>query len=342
MKQVVAFGELLLRLKSPGHERLLQTGTLEATFGGAEFNVLASLAQFGLGTRYVSVLPDSDIGESARAEIRRFGIDATAVVAAPGRMGLYFLEAGSQVRPACVLYDRAASAFARLDPQAFDWAALLAGADLLHLTGIPAALGDGPLAALAAAARSARAQGARVSLDLNIRPALWANRGRTPYDCLQPVIAEATVLFAGADDAVACVGRDVAAGSGARPVERFEKFAAAVLAHYPRLSAVVTMLRDARSADEQELSAACVDRDGALVTTAPRTIRQVVDRIGSGDAFVAGLLYGKLQQWTWGPALEFGLAAAELKYTIPGDVNRVSVAQVQSVLAGEDGSRVRR
>ena len=341
MSRVVAFGEMLLRLKSPGAQRLLQTSTLEAVFGGAEFNVLASLSQFGLATSYVSVLPDNSLGDAARAELRRFGVDPTPVAVGRGRMGLYFLETGSQARPARVIYDRADSAFWRLDPQSFNWPALLAGASLLHLTSIPAALGDGPLAALTAAARAARALGARVSLDLNARPALWAARQRAPYECLHPVIAEATVLFAGADEWAHCLETPTPA-AGPLALERFREFAAAVLVRYPRLSAVISTLRSARSADEHGLSAACLPRDGALAATETRSLTQVVDRIGSGDAFVAGFLYGKLQKWTWRPALEFGLAAAVLKHTIPGDVNRTTVAEVEALLVGEDGGRVRR
>jgi 2-dehydro-3-deoxygluconokinase len=341
MARVVAFGELLLRLKAPGAERLLQTPVLEATFGGAEFNVLASLARFGVETAYVSVLPDSMIGEAAYAEIRRFGVGTSGIARVSGRLGVYFLEAGAQARPTAVIYDRAASAFCQLDPAGFDWPAILAGADLLHLTGIPAALGDRSLAALVGAARTARAGGSRVSLDVNIRPALWASRERTPFECLEPVIAEATVVFAGPDDWTACLGTQPLTGSEA-PFERFQVFAAALLTHYPRLSAVISTLRSARSADEQALSAACVARDGTVASAGPRAITHVVDRIGSGDAFVAGFLYGKLERWAWQPALDFGLAAAVLKHTIPGDINRIGVAEVRALLAGEDGARVRR
>ena len=341
MGRVVAFGELLLRLKSPGAERLLQTPALEATFGGAEFNVLASLAQFGLGTSYVSVLPDNAVGAAARAELRRCGVDCTPVATGRGRMGLYYLEAGAQVRPARVIYDRTDSAFCRLDAGSFDWPVLLTGAALLHVTGIPAAVGDGPLTALTAAAQAARALGVRVSLDLNLRPALWAARQRSPYECLHPVIAEATVLFAGADDWSACLEAPAPA-LREPPLERFQEFGAAVLARYPRLSAVIGTLRSARSADEHGLAAACLPRDGGLHATATRALSQVVDRIGAGDAFVAGFLYGKLRHWTWSPALEFGLGAAVLKHTIPGDVNRLTVAEVEALLAGEDGGRVRR
>lgn len=341
MIRVVAFGELMLRLKSPGAERLLQSPTLEATFGGAEFNVLASLAQFGLAPSYVSVLPDSGLGEAARAEIRRFGVDSTHVQSGPGRLGLYFLESGAHVRPARVLFDRADSSFCRLDPAAFDWPAALKGAALLHVTGIPAALGDGPLEALTTAVRAARQLGIRVSVDLNMRPALWQVRQRPARDCLEEVLAEATVFFAGADDWTSCLEAPPLA-TDAPPLERFQAFATAVLARHPKMSAVISTLRQARSADEHSLAAVCQPRDKAVIATEPRTIENVVDRIGGGDAFVAGFLYGKLQQWEWTPALEFGLAAAVLKHSVPGDVNRVSVTEVETVLAGENGGRVRR
>jgi 2-dehydro-3-deoxygluconokinase len=253
-------------------------------------------------------------------------------------MGLYFLESGADQRPARVLYDRADTAFARLQPASLDWSQILAGAALLHVSGITAAVGDGPCAAARVAVLSARQNGIRVSVDVNSRSALGMDSIR---ERLAPVIAQATVLFAGADDWSACLAAP-APRDDARGNARFDAFAAAVLAEYPQVKAVVSTLREARSVDEQAITAACLPRDAALITTAPRTVRQVVERIGSGDAFVAGFLYGKLQGWQWAPALEFGLAASVLKHSIPGDVNRVSVAEIQELLAGRDPSRVQR
>lgn len=341
MGRVVAFGEMLMRLKSPGNERLLQTPALEASFGGAEFNVAASLAQFGVAAMFVSVMPESALGEAARAEVRRFGVDASALQAGCGRMGLYFLEAGVQQRPAQITYDRAGSAFCRLEPKSFNWQALLSGASLLHVSGISAALGEGPHEAVCAAVVAARGLGIRVSVDINQRASLWADKLRPIHEYLRPLIEEATVLFAGADDGLACLGRAEPAGANAAP-DRFQAFASAVLAEYPKVKAVISALRRATSADEFTLGGACLPREEPLVLGTARSLRGVVDRIGSGDAFVAGFLYGKLQSWSWAPALEFGLAAAALKHTVPGDVNRATVAEVQAVLAGEDASRVKR
>lgn len=341
MSRVVAFGEMLLRLKSPHSERLLQSPVLEASFGGAEFNVAASLAQFGVPAAFVSVLPDSALGEAARAEVRRFGVDASAIQAGAGRMGLYFLEAGVQHRRSQITYDREGSAFCRLDPKSFNWQALLTDASLLHVSGISAAVGEGPCEAACAAAVAARGLGIRVSVDVNHRTSLWSNKPRQIHEYLGPIIAEATILFAGADDAAACLGRADPTDSAAAP-DRFQAFASAVLTAYPNLSAVISSLRASTSADELVLGGACLPRNEALILGTSRSLRGVVDRIGSGDAFVAGFLYGKLQKWTWTPALEFGVAAAALKHTVPGDVNRVTVAEVQAVLAGEDAGRVRR
>jgi 2-dehydro-3-deoxygluconokinase len=335
-QKVVGFGELLLRLKSPQHERLMQSDTLQANFGGAEFNVLASLAGFGLATTFVSVLPDSQLGAAALSEIRRWGVDATWVLTAPGRMGLYFLESGADHRPARVIFDRADSAFARLQPASLEWAQILAGASLLHVSGITGAVAEGPCTAARVAVLTARQGGMQVSVDLNVRRSLWSDATR---ERLAPILAQATVLFAGADDWSACLAGP-APRDDARENARFDAFAAAVLTEYPQVKAVVSPLRAARSVDEQAISAACVPRNGALITTAPRTVRQMVERVGAGDAFVAGFLYGRLQGWQWGPALEFGLAASVLKHSIPGEVNRVAVGEVQELLAGRDPSRI--
>jgi 2-dehydro-3-deoxygluconokinase len=337
-QRVVALGELLLRLKSPQHERLLQSMTFSASFGGAEFNVLASLAGFGLATTLVSVLPDSPLGTAALSEIRRCGIDGTGVLMTPGRMGLCFLESGADQRPARILYDRADTAFARLQPAALDWSQLLTHAALLHVSSVTAEVGEGPYAAARVAVLSARQGGIQVSVDLSARGSSATEPVR---ERLKPIIAQATVLFAGAEDWSACLASP-APRDDARANARFDTFAAAVLAEYPQVKAVVSTLRETRSVDEQAITAACVPRGGALITTAPRTVRQVVEQIGSNDAFVAGFLYGRLQGWQWAAALEFGLAAAVLKHSIPGDVNRVSVEEVHELLGGRDPGRVQR
>lgn len=336
MARVIGFGELLLRLKSPGHERLLQSPRLEASFGGAEFNVLASLARLGHSVAYATVLPAHALGRAALETIRSYAVEPISAMG-PGRMGAYFLEAGSGLRAAQVIYDRADSAFARLDPAGFDWQKLLAGAALLHAGGITAALGDAPLSALEQALCTARALDLRVSFDLNMRPTLW--RGRDPSRIMPRLIEQATILFAGPDDWPYCLG-EAEPASSASTLERFEKFGRAMLARYSKLSAVICCLRHS-SGEEQRLIAVCCSRKQGLQHTAERRVQQVVDRIGTGDAFVAGFLHKKLQMSEWQPALEFGLAACLLKHGVPGDVNRVDAEEIAAACVDGDGRVIR-
>lgn len=336
MARVIGFGELLLRLKSPGHERLLQSPRLEASFGGAEFNVLASLAQLGHFAAYATALPAHALGRAALDTIRSYGIEPI-VAMRPGRMGTYFLEAGVDLRAARVIYDRAGSAFAELDAAEFDWRKSLAGAALLHAGGITAALGESPLRALQEALHAARALDLRVSFDLNMRPSLW--RGRDPHRIVPALIEQATILFAGPDDWPYCLGT-TEPDAVASAFERFEKFGSAMIARYPKLSAVICCLRFS-DGEEQRLAAVCYSRKQGMQRTAERRVRRVVDRIGTGDAFVAGFLHKKLHMCEWQPALEFGLAACMLKHGVPGDINRVDVEEIAAACSDGDGRVVR-
>lgn len=339
-QRVVAFGELLLCLKSPQHERLLQHLVLEASFRGSEFNVLASLAGLGLPASFVSVLPNSPIGLAARAEMRRSGVECEHVISGAGRMGLYFLESGADQRPSQLIYDRADSAFARAQPVEFDWPRYLSDTALLHVGATSAALGERSCAAARVAVLSARQTGIRVSVEVHAQPGLWPEDIREVRERLSPVIAQASVLFADAPAWSACLSVPDPGGE-ARANARFDAFATAVLAEFPQVRTVVTLLREGRHGDEQRLAAACLPRGGTLITTPPRIVRHVVERAGTRDAFMSGVLYGTLQGWAWPPALEFGLAAAALKHTIPDEVSRFSAAEVQELLVAEDVSRSR-
>jgi|SRR5579872_5223136 len=336
---VVAFGEMLLRLKAPGASRLLQDPLLEATFGGAEFNVLASLARFGTATELVTVLPEGPLGSAALEEVRRFNVGTRYVRRQEGRVGLYFLEAGADLRPGRVVYDRAGSAFARLDREWFDWEAILSGARWLHITGITAALGAHPWASLVTAVRTARRLGVPVSLDVNSRPSLWAASGRSAREALRNVLDGATVIFAGLDDRHVCLEDSQAQGLDSSDIAAFLD---RLLKIYPQAQTAVSTVRRAASATEHEVSAIAHVRSHGAVEAVTLKLRNVVDRVGAGDAFVAGYLHCALKGTSPKAALDFAVAAGALKHTIPGDINRVCLEEVEAASSGCDGGRLLR
>ncbi|MCP5433222.1 MAG: sugar kinase [Alphaproteobacteria bacterium] len=334
---IVCFGEMLVRLSAPVGEGLLQSARLAAHMGGAEANVAVSLARLGTGARMVSVLPDNALGHAARAELRRHGVDVSGLVAGPGRMGLYFLMPAASLRPAQVLYDRAQSAFARADFARIDWPAALAGARWLHLSGITPALGEGPAEAALAAAREAHRQGVAVSFDGNFRAALWAERRADPATTLRPFFEAADLLFVDERDVALVLGREV---SGECPAERHLNAAAAAFEMLPRLARVAATVRVQHSTDDQELGAVMATRERRLVAR-PRRLSGIVDRIGAGDAFAAGLLHGLVREGSDAARLDFALAACCLKHAIAGDANLAGEAEIAALAAG-GGLDVRR
>jgi 2-dehydro-3-deoxygluconokinase len=333
--RIVCFGELLMRLSPPARELPLQSPRFDVHFGGAEANVAASLAILGHASAMVSALPDHAIGRACAGELRRHGVDTGGLRYAEGRMGLYFLAPGAVHRPAEVIYDRADSVFARTPAEAWDWPRLLAGAQWLHLSGINLALGEATAQAALAAARAARATGVRVSFDCNYRGKLWGARAAQAPALLGEIAAEAELVFGGERDVALVLGRDFAATD-----DGFRRAAEAAFAAWPRLRRLATTGRRHRSADEQELLGRLALRDRTLAT-APRGLAGIVDRIGSGDAFAAGLLHGLLRDMDDKAALDFALAAACLKHTVPGDVNLLREADMLAFLA-DGGFEVRR
>lgn len=346
---VVALGELLLRLKSPGHERLLQTPVLEATFGGAEANVVMSLAGFGVPTRMATVLPDGPLGDAAVAELRRAGVDASHVRRAGDRVGVYYLEAGAGPRPSRVVYDRADSAFAAAGADAFDWGRLFDGARWFHVSGITPAVSESAAALCLAAVRAADERGLTVSCDYNHRAKLW-RWGRRPPEVMRDVMRHVHVGIAGREDCQQVLGLaspDVPADldDGAPNPEHYRLLAERALAEFPSLRLQVITLRTSHSASRNDWQACLAERaaDGARFVTSRRyELTDMVDRVGAGDAFSAGLLHGLSAFDDAARALEFATAASALKHSIPGDVNRVSVAEVEALLQGESAGRVQR
>jgi 2-dehydro-3-deoxygluconokinase len=340
-----AFGELLLRLSPPGRERLLQSPCLSATFGGGEANVAISLARFGMESHFVTRLPPNALGDAALRALRAEGVAVDAVQRGGSRMGIYFAEAGASQRPWMVVYDRAHSAMCELDPSSLSWPAwpeLLRGAGWFHTSGITPALGPGPAACTRRALQAARDLGVPVSLDFNYRRSLWSET--EAKEIMRPLARGVDVLLAGEEDLRTLLGVPIPRGTfdpGRLDLRACETAAARVVAEYDVRQVAVT-LREGLSASDNGWSALLYDGPSKTLHHSPRYVIHLVDRIGGGDAFVAGLIFAELDGRPLDQALAFAVAASALKETIPGDFNRVSVAEVDRLAAGDEGGRVRR
>ena len=314
MKSVVAFGEMLLRLSPPGEERLFESPELQTFFGGAEANVAVALSHLGVRADYVTRLPEGALGDAALEALQREGVGTDWIVRGGSRLGLYFVEPGSDLRTMRVIYDRAGSALAQIDPGDVDWPQVLKGARWFHATGITPALGDGggPVATLIAGFTAARKQGVTVSLDLNYREALW--RGRDPRSLIEPLARQANVLIGNRDAVRAMLGveanaEDLASQFGSRAVAITE--------------------REILGPREHAWSAVLYDGRARAVVRSHRHVVQVVDRVGGGDSFAAGLIAALLAEQVPQDAVEFAAAAGALKLAVPGDFGRATVDDVQ-------------
>ena len=328
--RVVTFGELLLRLSPPGEERLFASGQLVSYFGGAEANVAVALSHFGVRCDYVTRVPDNPIGEAGIAALKREGVGTEWIVRAErgDRLGIYFVEPTADLRDMQVVYDRAGSAFARVEPSDLDWGRILAGAVWFHASGITPALGAGPAAALAAALACAHAQGTPVSFDLNYREALW--RGRDPRHVVEPLLRGVAVLIGNvaalrAMLAVHAEGDPLATAAAAR--ELAEEVAQRVGARRVALTR-----REIFGPREHGWSAMLYDTGERAFAQSRRHDVQVVDRVGGGDSFAAALIAQLLARETPARALEFAVAASALKLTVPGDFSRASARDVEARL----------
>lgn len=340
----VAFGEVLLRLAAPDGQLLLQTPRLEVVVGGAEANVAVSLARFGHDAAVITALPDQALGHAALGELRRAGVDTRhARLLAAGRMGLYFLTPGAGLRPSEVLYDRADSSFTRASTADFDWDAAFDGAHWLHLSGVTPALGPDSRALALEVLRLAQARGLRVSFDCNYRAKLWQAWNGDAAATLRECAAHAELLFADARALALLLGAPVPpdAPATATPTA-FGTLAQQAFATLPRLTRIAATSRVEHSADEHVIGGLLARRGHEGVHVARQwRLASIVDRIGSGDAFAAGVLHGIERGMADAAALEFGVAAAALKHSIAGDANLAGAADVEALLAGA-GFGVRR
>jgi 2-dehydro-3-deoxygluconokinase len=330
MSRILCLGELLLRLSAPGRELLLQSPRLEVSVGGAEANVAVGLARLGHSTAVASRVPDNSLGEAAIGYLRRHGVDASAVTNGPGRMGLYFLSPGAGLRASEIDYDREGSAFALTGAEDFDFDALLTGVDLLHLSGITPALGQRSAELATAAAEAATAKGIAVSFDGNYRAQLWQRWAGDPRAILTRIVGHAETLFGNHRDISLLLGREF----GGDGENRRREAAEAAFATFPKLRLIASTARHLTDADTHRVSAR-IDTRETSAQTDEVVIPGIVDRIGAGDAFAAGVLHGlRLKRgvdWT----ARAGLALAALKHSLPGDASLFGPRDIERFMAGE-------
>jgi 2-dehydro-3-deoxygluconokinase len=346
--RVVTFGEVMLRLKPPGFERFFQAPVLEATFGGGEANVAISLAYLGVEVAYVTALPENPIADACIADLRRAGVDTSLILRGGDRMGLYYLEVGANQRPSKVVYDRAGSAIAAAKPGGLDWDRIFEGASWFHITGITPAISQSAATLSLEAVRKAKDKDLTVSCDYNYRKKLW-RYGQPATEVMSELVRFVDVGIANEEDCQRALAISVEAGTdwksdveaGKLDVGKYRALSEKVLQTFPNLKKQAITLRESHSASHNTWSACLHNREEFLVS--PRyEITHIVDRVGGGDAFAASLIYAFLQGMADGVALDFAVAASCLKHSIPGDYNRVSAAEVESLARGEASGRVQR
>jgi 2-dehydro-3-deoxygluconokinase len=340
---VVTFGEVMLRLATRDGTRLAGARVLDATFGGGEANVAASLAGFHVPARFVTRVPANDLGEGVISFLRGLGVDTSCVTVEAGRLGVYYLESGTAQRASRVVYDRADSCIAKAGASAYDWASLLDGARWFHTTGITPALSATAAEATLVAVQAARAAGATVSVDLNYRAKLWG-WGPSASEVMAGIVAEADVLIGNEEDTEKVFGIRAPGSSvseGRVDAAGYASVAAELVSRFPRLRTIAFTQRGSISASENTWSGVIWTPDTFYVARSYR-IAPIVDRVGTGDAFAAGLIYAMLDGRSPQAALEFAVAASCLKHSIRGDVNRVSVGEVDALAGGSGSGRVER
>jgi 2-dehydro-3-deoxygluconokinase len=342
MIRTVCFGEIMLRLSPPGFERLFQSPILQATFGGGEANVAVSLAQFGFDSLYVTRLPANPIGDAALKVLRAEGVSVEHIVRGGDRLGIYFAETGASQRPSTVVYDRSHSAIADLQPGSVPWHDVFDGVAWFHFTGITPALSRSAAECTREALQAARRAGVRVSVDLNYRRKLWSER--EARDTMRPLMSLVDVVIANEEDLQAVLGIDVPqvdVTAGDLNVERYREAAERVV-HEFGVKQVAVTLRESLSASDNAWSGVLLDATTNRFHQSQRYAVRLVDRIGGGDSFAAGLIFGLATGRDSEASLRFAVAASALKQTIPGDFNHVTVNEVERLAAGDASGRVQR
>ncbi|MFO7845460.1 MAG: sugar kinase [Balneolaceae bacterium] len=345
MKKVITFGEIMLRLSPPGFFRFSQTNTFDVIYGGGESNVAVSLSNYGVPSQFVTRLPDNDIGECAMMEMRKRGVDTSQIVYGGERLGIYFLETGAVSRGSKVIYDRAHSAMSTIRPGMIDWDQVFDGAEWFHWTGITPAISQGAADVCKEAIEAANKLGVMVSTDLNYRAKLW-KYGKEPGEVMPELVAGCDVILGNEEDAEKHFGIhpesvDVTRG-GTVESKAYRSVCEQLMERFPKAQKIITTLRGSISASHNTWSGVLYNGDEFL--EAPTyDITHIVDRVGGGDSFMAGLIYGLL---TYSgddqKALNFAVAASCLKHTIYGDANQVTVEEVEKLMGGDASGRVSR
>ena len=340
--KVLTFGEIMLRLKAPGVERFFQSPWMEATFGGGEANVAVSLANYGIDAAFLTVLPDNVLGDEVVKELRSFGVDTSRIIRGNGRLGIYFLEGGANQLPSKVVYDRDNSSIALAKPGDIDWDKAFDGVDWFHITGITPAISENAMELSLDSVKKAKAKNITVSCDLNFRKNLW-NYGKKAPEVMTELAKYADVVVANEEDCQKSLGItiDVHVEGGELDRDKYKELTDKVLSAYPDLKLITITLRESLSADINGWAACLNDRKNFYVSKRYE-IRDIVDRVGGGDSFAGGLIYGLNNLKDKKEALEFAAAASCLKHSISGDFNRVSISDVEKLAGGDGTGRVQR
>jgi 2-dehydro-3-deoxygluconokinase len=346
MKKIVTFGEIMLRLSTPDYQRFIQSSCLNATFGGGEANVAVSLSNYGIPTDFVTRLPKNDIGEWCISDLRKYNVGTGHIVRGGNRIGIYFLETGAVARASKVIYDRADSSIAEIQPGTINWRAIFKDAQWFHWTGITPALSQSAAYACLEAIKIANEMGITVSCDLNYRKNLW-KYGKTAAEIMPELVEGCDIILGNEEDAEKVFGIkpesfDVSHTGGDVDAHAFESVCKQLMNKFPRAKKVIITLRGSINANHNTWGG-CLFTDGKLYQSKRYDITHIVDRVGGGDSFMGGLIYGLITYPADDQkALDFAVAASALKHTIYGDFNLVTVAEVEQLMQGDGSGRVSR
>lgn len=339
MTNIVAFGEMMMRLSPPENLRFFQANSFEVSYSGAEFNTLASLQRWGLSTQFVTKLPDNDFGEKAISEISRYQVGSKYIIKGGNRLGVYFLEKGSAIRNSKVIYDRADSAVAKIEHGEIDWEKVLAGAGWFHWSGITPGISAEAAEECLLACKTARKLGLKISCDLNYRSTLW-KWGKQPHEILPEMLAMTNVILADLATLNKMLGKKSIDPDYRKP-DTLKEYYDEILDACPDLEFLATTLRYSESASHQKIGGIMYAL-GELVTSEVKEILPVVDRLGTGDAFMAGILYGLNKQMDYQEVLDFAVATSAYKHTMSGDINVASLEEIQAIMKGDLSALIKR
>jgi len=344
MEKYITFGEIMLRLKSPNHEKFFQSPLLEATFGGGEANVAAGLARFGLNTAYISLIPANLIGDACIRELKKQGVDTSLILRKGDRLGIYFLEPGANQRPSKVVYDRSHSAIAEAKPGDINWDKVFDQVTWFHISGITPAISLSASELSLEAVKKAREKSITVSCDLNYRSKLW-KYGKSAPEVMTELVKYVDIAMGNEEDCQKSLGVkvdiDIDVESGELQAERYKELTNKILKLYPDIKKIAITLRESHSANYNGWSAVLNNRKEFLISK-KYEIHNIVDRVGGGDTFAAGLIYGLNNLDNNKEILEFAVAASCLMHSIPGDLPLLSVEEVKGLVGGAGSGRVQR